>query len=178
MGGSIQSLRSSTTTLKSSYSSPKQMRQLCSLIASYIRYPEAPESFDATHVMSAYKKLRGTFSGKSSHSSKAAHVGFYHRGFIHVRVILTEDSATIHPGLMQISSVRRHPTPYHQLPNIQPDSASPTSPCGKRLKVERPPPYLPWCPCLPWPPLSFLHLQPGRHEPPFPIGTSTLRCGP
>ena len=65
-----------TTTLNSSDEHPEKRSQLRSSIASAPSAPAAPESFDVNHVTSYSVKLRGTVSGTSSQSSKAAHVGF------------------------------------------------------------------------------------------------------
>ena len=60
----------------SSKEHPKRRRKFLSSIASAPCAPAAPETFYATHVTSSSVKLRGTFFGTSSYSSKAAHVGF------------------------------------------------------------------------------------------------------
>ena len=92
----IQPSRSVTTTLNSSSVHPRQRSQFLISIAFYPSAPVAPESLDATHVTSFYEKSRGTVSGTSSYSSKAALVGFSTEEF---RVVVTDLD-----GRMDISS--------------------------------------------------------------------------
>ena len=94
---SIQSSNLAATTLSSSDAHPKQRSQFLSSIASAPSTPAAPESFHMTHVTSSSAKLRGTVSGTSPYSSKAAQAGFSMRDTHMSRCFFQRTSATGRP---------------------------------------------------------------------------------
>ena len=106
----IQSASMATTTLNSSDAHPKQRSQFIRSIASAPNTPDAPESFDATHVTSSSVKSRGTVSSTSPYYSMAAHVGFFTGGDSHVRVFLPENLCNRSTGLCAL--VIWEETPY------------------------------------------------------------------
>ena len=136
-----QSSKLATTTLSSSKTHPKRRSQFRSSIASDPSAPAAPESFDATHVMSSSVKLRVTVSGTSSYSSKAAHVGFS-TGDTHVRVFLPENLCNRLPGFWCIGLPEGDTLPpTDRLPDGQPDKAYQTTLCRVNSgPLIRPPP--------------------------------------
>ena len=171
VGLSVQSTRSATITLSSSDTNLKRRSQFLSSIASAPRSSAAPESLDATHVTSSYKKSRSTISDTSSYSSKAAHVGFYTGGTRMSGCFSRRKSATGHPVFCADDPREKTPPPPPPLicrwPNGTPVADFSTSQfCGRCAPGDNLPllhvsrcGFLELCPLPTHPPLG-LHVCP------------------
>ena len=113
------------TNPKSSEAPPNQMIQLSSSISSTLSAPVAPESFNATHVISSSMKLMDSILGYVLILLESGRHGIFHRAYTSFGVILPKDPRDRLPGISAEIFQNETPLPPpFQFPNGRPSSAS------------------------------------------------------